>query len=138
MEFKDKLKVRLYLALAYIVAGVALIVIFNVTKNGNEYLSTFGLILAVIGVARTRQYRRITKSEESVKKQEIRETDERNVAIIHQAKSAAFNIFVILLSIAIIVLQFLSLTVYVQVLFGVVCALLVIYWVSYWIIRKRS
>lgn len=138
MEFKDKLKVRLYLAIAYIVAGLTMIVVFNVVKNGNEYLSTLGLALVVIGIVRVRQYRRITKSEETVRKQEILETDERNVAIVQQAKNWAFNILVILLCIAIIVLQFLSLTVYVQLLFGVMCTLLVIYWTSYWIIRKFS
>ena len=138
MEFRKKLKVRLYLAIAYIVIGLALTVLFNVLENGSEYLSTFGLVLIVVGIARLRNYRRITKTEESVKKQEILETDERNVDIVQRAKNAAFNVFVILLSIAIIVLQFLDLAVYVQTLFGVMCVLLVIYWVSYWIIRKRS
>ena len=138
MEFRKKLKVRLYLAIAYIVIGLALTVLFNVLENGSEYLSTFGLVLIVVGIARLRNYRRITKTEESVKKQEILETDERNVDIVQRAKNAAFNVFVILLSIAIIVLQFLDLAVYVQTLFGVMCVLLVVYWVSYWIIRKRS
>ena len=138
MEFRKKLKIRLYFAIAYIVIGLLLTVLFNVLENGSEYLSTFGLVLMVVGIARLRNYRRITKTEESVKKQEIMETDERNVEIVKRAKNAAFNVFVILLSIAIIVLQFLDLTVYVQPLFGAMCLLLVIYWVSYWIIRQRS
>ena len=138
MEFKDKLKTRLYLAIAYIVSGLTMIVVFYVMKNGNEYLSTLGLVLVVVGIARLRRYLRITKTEESVRKQEILETDERNVDMIHKAKSASFNVFVILLCVTIIVLQFLNLTLYVQVLSGVLCALLLIYWVSYFIIRKRS
>lgn len=138
MEFKKKLKIRLYLAIAYIIAGLALTVIFNVTGNGNEYLASFGVALVVVGFARVRGYRRITKSEESIRQREILETDERNVAISQQAKSWAFYVFVVLLSIAIIVLQFLRLTVYVRVLSGVLCTLLVIYWISYWIIRKCS
>ena len=138
MEFKDKLKTRLYLALAYIVSGLVMIVVFNVMENGNEFLSTFGLVLVVMGIARWRNYRRITKTEESIKQQEILETDERNIAIIQKAKNAAFNLFVIILAVAIIVLQFLNMVQYVQILFGVMCLLLVIYWVSYWVIRKRS
>lgn len=138
MEFKDKLKVRLCLAIAYIVSGVAMIVAFNLAQNGNEYLSTFGLALVVVGIARWRNYRRITKNEETMKAQEIRETDERNVTIMHKAKSMTFNVFVILLCLAIIALNFMNLTVYVQVLLGILCALLLIYWVSFFIIRKRS
>ena len=138
MDFKDKLKTRLYLALAYIVSGLTMIVVFNVMENGNEYLSTLGLILVVLGIARLVRYLRITKTEERMKKQEIRETDERNVAIVYKAKNAAFNVFVIGVSIAIIVLNFLKLTAYMQVLFYVLCALLAIYWVSYFIIAKRS
>ena len=138
MEFKDKLKTRLYLALAYIVSGLVMIVVFNVMENGNEFLSTFGLVLVVMGIARWRNYRRITKTEETIKQQEILETDERNVAIVQRAKNTAFNLFVIILAVAIIVFQFLNLVQYVQILFGAMCLLLVIYWIGYWVIRKRS
>ena len=137
MEFKDKLKSRLYMAIAYIVSGLTMIVVFNVMENANEYLSVLGLILMVIGIARWRNYRRITKTEETMKKQEIMENDERNVAIIEKAKNAAFNVFVIVVSVAIIVLQFLNLSQYVQVLFAVLCLLLAVYWLSYFIIRKK-
>ena len=138
MEFKDKLKSRLYMAIAYIVSGLTMIVVFNVMENANEYLSTLGLILVVIGIARWRNYRRITKTEETVKKQEIMENDERNVAIIEKAKNVAFNVFVIVLSVAIIILQFWNLTQYVFVLFVTLCLLLAVYWISYFIIRMRT
>lgn len=138
MDFKNKLKTRLYLAICYILSGITLIVVFNVMENPNEYLSTFGLVLAVIGIARLVQYLRITKTEETVKKQQILETDERNVAIVNKAKAMTFNVLVILLSITIIVLQFLNFAAYVQILFYVLCAVLVIYWISYFIIRARS
>lgn len=138
MDFKNKLKTRLYLAICYILSGITLIVVFNVMDNPNEYLSTFGLVLTVLGIARLVRYLRITKTEETVKKQQILETDERNVAIVNKAKAMTFNVFVILLSITIIVLQFLNFEAYVQILFYVLCAVLVIYWISYYIIRARS
>ncbi len=138
MDFKNKLKTRLYLAICYILSGITLIVVFNVMDNPNEYLSTFGLVLTVLGIARLVRYLRITKTEEAVKKQQILETDERNVAIVNKAKAMTFNVFVILLSITIIVLQFLNFETYVQMLFYVLCAVLVIYWISYFIIRARS
>ena len=138
MDFKNKLKTRLYLAICYILSGITLIVVFNVLDKPNEYLSTFGLVLTVLGIARLVRYLRITKTEETVKKQQILETDERNVAIVNKAKAMTFNVFVILLSITIIVLQFLNFEAYVQMLFYVLCAVLVIYWISYFIIRARS
>lgn len=138
MEFKDKLKTRLCVAIGFIVIGLGMIVAFNVMENGHEFLSTFGLALVIVGIARLVRYLRIVKTEEALKKQEILETDERNVAIIHKAKSMTFNVFVILLCIIIIVLQFLNLAAYVQALFYILCALLVIYWASYFIIRARS
>ena len=136
MEFKKKLKIRLWVAIAYMLIGVGMITVFNLMENGNEYLSTLGLILVVMGIARWRNYRRITKSEESVKQQQIRETDERNVAIVEKAKGVAFNAMVLLLGIAIIMLNFMELTAYMQVLFYVLSGLVIIYWASYFIIRK--
>ena len=138
MDFKNKLKTRLYLAICYILSGITLTIVFNVMDNPNEYLSTYGLVLTVLGIARLVRYLRITKTEETVKKQQILETDERNVAIVNKAKAMTFNVFVILLSITIIVLQFLNFEAYVQMLFYVLCAVLVIYWISYFIIRARS
>lgn len=138
MEFKKKLKTRLYLAIAYILSGITMILVFNLMKNGNEYLSSLGFAFVVIGIVRVRNYFMITKTEETMKKQEIAETDERNVAIANKARSVAFIVCVVLLAIAIIVLQLLDLRPYVLVLSGVLGVLLVIYWISYWILWKRS
>lgn len=97
-------------------------------------LNLKGGAFVVIGIVRVRNYFMITKSEETIKKQEIAETDERNVAIANKARSYAFIIGVVLLSIAVIVLQLLNLRLYVLILSGVLCTLLVIYWISYWIL----
>lgn len=138
MEFKKKLKTRLYLAIAYILSGITMILVFNLMKNGNEYLSSLGFAFVVIGIVRVRNYFMITKSEETIKKQEIAETDERNVAIANKARSVAFIICVVLLAVSVIVLQLMDLRSYVLVLSGVLGVLLVIYWISYWILWKRS
>ena len=115
-----------------------MILVFNLMKNGNEYLSSLGFAFVVIGIVRVRNYFMITKTEETMKKQEIAETDERNVAIANKARSVAFIVCVVLLAIAIIVLQLLDLRPYVLVLSGVLDVLLVIYWISYWILWKRN
>lgn len=138
MDFRKKLKIRLAVAIIYMVLGLTMIVVFNVINTDNSFLSSFGLVLVVIGLVRLRNYFLITRSEESIKKQQIAESDERNIAIAHKAKSIAFMICTMLFCVAVIVLQLLEKSQLAMIVSGMVCAMLVIYWITYWIIRKRS
>ena len=138
MEFKKKLKTRLYLAIAYILIGLTTIISAFITKTSNEFFSSFGFALIVIGIVRIRNYFIITKSEDNLKKQQIREYDERNISIANRAKSFSFNLYIILSGIVVIVLQCLKVTHLATVLGGTVCMLILIYWISYWIINKKS
>lgn len=56
MDFKKKLKIRLFVAISYVILGIAMIVIFNIIKTENNFLSSFGFALTVIGIARIRNY----------------------------------------------------------------------------------
>lgn len=137
MEFKKKLRTRLYIGVSYIIIGIALIIISLVLENSNEFLSPYGTTIAVIGLVRIKHYFAVTKNEETIRMREIAETDERNLEISKKAKSYAFNFYVILASVAIIVLQLLHYEQLVNLLGITVCALITIYWVSYFIIRKK-
>lgn len=138
MEFKKKLNIRLYLAIAYVLIGIATIISAFITNTSNEFFSSFGFALVVIGVVRIRNYLIITKSEDNLKKQQIRESDERNISISTKAKSFSFNLYIILSGIVVIVLQCLKETQLATIIGGVVCVLILIYWISYWIINKKS
>lgn len=138
MDFRKKLKIRLFVAIGYIVLGIGMIVTFNLIKTDNDFLSSFGFALVVIGIANVRKYFVITKSEESITKRQIAETDERNIAIANKAKSVSFIIYVILACVSVIVLALLNQTLLSTLVSGTVCALIIIYWISYWIIRKKS
>ncbi len=138
MDFRKKLKIRLFVAIGYIVLGVVMTVTFNLIRTENEFLSSFGFALVVIGIANVRKYFMITKSEETITKREIAEADERNIAIANKAKSVSFIIYVILACVLVIVLELLNKTLFSTLLSGTVCALIIIYWISYWIIRKKS
>ena len=138
MDFRKKLKIRLYFALSYIVIGIAMLVASFVTENYNEFLSPMGAALLVIGIARVRNHFLITKNDETIKKQQIAETDERNIAISNRAKSISFNLYVLIACVAVIVLQFMEKSFLASTIGLTVCALLVIYWVSYFIISKKS
>ena len=137
MDFKKKLKIRLIFSIVYIVLGVGMIVLFNVIKTKNSFLSSFGFALTIIGVAKVRNYILITKNDETIRKQEIAETDERNISISNKAKSISFMIYIVLVVISVIVLQFLNQTLLASILSTSVCILIIIYWISYWIINKK-
>lgn len=138
MDYKKKLTIRLTVAIVYAVAGLAMMVVFNLIGTPNEYLSTLGFALLLIGVAKIRRHVLITKNEDTIRRQEIAETDERNVSIANKAKSVAFIIYVILAGVAVVVLQLLQIAEIANVLAMSISALVVFYWISYFIISRRS
>lgn len=138
MDFKKKLKIRLFIAIGYLIIGPAMIVVFHIIKTENDFLSSFGFALTVIGIAQIRKYFIITKNEETIAKRQIAETDERNISIANKAKSISFMIYVLLASVSVIILEICNKTQLAIILSGTVCVLVLSYWISYWIIHKRS
>ena len=138
MDFKKKIKIRIGLAVSYIVLGIAMIVVFNLVDTGVEFLSSMGFAVAVIGIARLRQYSKLIKNDALMKKQEVRENDERNVAISEKARAITLTIYVLVACLAVIVLQVLKLGLISTIVSGSVCLILVIYWITYLILRKKS
>ena len=135
MEFRKKLKTRLYTAISYVVFGLLMIGLS--WWKGNDYLSSLGLCFTVMGIARVVQYCRITKSDESIKQREISETDERNVKLWKEARSLAFSLYLLLSCCAVIVLQLLNRTEAVRLLGLSVFALVALYWFCYAYVRKK-
>ena len=137
MEFEKKLKTRLYLAIGYIIFGALIVLIANLHNAADSYFSTFGLALAVCGVVRIRNYFRITKNEESIRKQEIAESDERTIMIVHRARSMTFSLYVMLSCVAVIVLMIVGQEQLAQMISWSVCILVAIYWVCYLVLKKK-
>lgn len=137
MDFKKKLKLRLYIALIYIALGIIMIADSFVTRTDNYFISSFGFAMVVMGLVRIRNYRMITKNEDAIRKQQIIETDERNISIIHKAKSTAFSIYVLILGVATIVLSFLNLHEIAKWIAYYVLLLVAIYWVCYLAYQKK-
>ena len=138
MDYKKKLRSRLNIAITYIVLGAIFIVGTLITKTENDFISTFGFVMILMGLVRIRNYRIITKDEDAIRKQQIIETDERNISIIHKAKSAAFSSYIFILGVAVIVLLFLSMHEAAKWIAYSVCLLIVIYWICYFIYQKKS
>lgn len=137
MNYKKKLKTRLYIAITYIVLGLCMIAYSFIDKTPNDFVSTFGMIITVMGLVRIRNYILITKNEERIKKQQIKETDERNLLISLKARSTAFSIYFLLLGIAVIALSFAGLNEAAKWLSYGVLLLVIIHYICYFIYRKK-
>ncbi len=137
MSFKKKLQTRLYVAFICIVLGAVMIAIPFFIRTADDYLSSFGFALVVVGLARVRKYRMITKTEETVRKQEITETDERNLEIINRARSAAFSIYLLMLAAGVIALSLFGLHEVARWISFAVFLLVLIYWICYLVYRKK-
>ena len=73
-----------------------------------------------------------------MRKREIAETDERNISIANKAKSYAFAIYVVVACVSVILLEIANKTDLDIILSATVSFLILVYWISYFIIRKKS
>ena len=138
MDYKKKLRLRLYIAIGYSILGLLIMILcfFGIIKN--EFFSGYGLALLIIGVSRIRKYKLITKDEDSIRRQRIAETDERNISIVNKARSMSFIIYIIVSGVLVITFEIMEKTDIANILAYSVCGLVFVYWITYLIIRKKS
>ena len=137
MDFRKKLKTRLYIGIFYIIFGIAMIALTFIKHSDNGYFSTLGLVFAIFGIKRIRQYFVITRSEESIKKQEIAETDERIIMLQQKSATLSFTISSILGAIAIFVLHLLDMPLYAGIVSYVVFAYIFIQIICYFVLARK-
>ena len=137
MEFQKKLKNRLYIAISYLILGAFLIVYDLIAHPKNDFGLVFGIAMLVMGILRIFQYRRITSSDQSIKERQMEETDERNKMIAERARSWAFSLYFLLSGITVIILSFLGRHEIATPISYSVLLLVVFYWVSYLILRRK-
>lgn len=137
MDFQKKMKQRLYIAVSYIVFGLVLILTDVLKHPDNSFIFTFGGALLVMGIMRIFRYRKITKDDQSMRKQELMETDERFRMISERAKSWVFSFSVMIAGILVIVLSLLGYQEQSLPFAWFVCGMIVLYWICWNIIRKK-
>lgn len=137
MEFKKKLKTRLYIALSYIVLGIVLIAADALNHFENDFFLSFGIALLVMGIIRLIRHRKVTKDESTIRRQEVAETDERTLMMNEKAKSWAFTYSILIAGIAVIVLSLLGKHDTAQPFAWFVCGQVALYWICWMILRKK-
>lgn len=137
MEFKKKLKVRLYVAVSYIALGLVLILADVLNHFDNYFFFSFGVTMLVMGVMRILRHRGITKDETSIRKQELAETDERFLMMSERARSWAFSFSLMAGGFAVIGLSLLGYHDLAQPFAWYVCGQTCLYWICWYLIRKK-
>lgn len=137
MDFEKKMKQRLYIAVGYCVLGTALTITAVVTNFENNFIISYGLALVVLGILRIVQNRKITKTQQSMHRREVAESDERNRMLAERAKSWAFSFSILIAGILVIILSILGYHDQAQPFAWFVCLMVVLYWVFWLIARKK-
>lgn len=138
MDYKKKLQSRLHLAAAYMAIGLVLTIVAFVAKTDNDFIPFFGIGLIANAILRFRQYRRITKDESTIKQQEIAEKDERNLMLLEKARSWAFGFYIWFTGTVLIVFAILGVhETLVQMISYSICLMVLIYWICYYILKRK-
>lgn len=137
MDFKKKMKQRLYIAVSYCVLGLILIIADVVNSFENYFIFSFGFAFLIMGVLRIVQNRKITNNEKTMHKREIAETDERNIMLSERAKSWTFSFSIMIAGIIVIILSFLGRHELAQPFAWFVCLMVALYWIFRLIANKK-
>jgi len=138
MDFQKKMKQRLWIAAFYILSGLTLVLADILRGLENDFFFAFGFALTAMGIFRLYRHRKITKSDQTMRKQKLAESDERTRMIAERARSWAFSLSVFVSGIAVIVLQFLDRHETALPFAWYVCGMVVLYWISFVIIQKKN
>ena len=137
MDYKKKLKQRLYVGLFYLVLGLILILAGIWICSENSFVVSFGVAMLVMGLSRILRYRKIIQDEKYMRKQELMEKDERLLMLSERAKSWVFSFSVMLAGLTVIILSLLGYNDQALPFAWYVCGMVVLYWIFWFILGKK-
>ena len=129
-------KKEIIFAIIWLLLGLALTVL-SVLETLDEFWSGMGSALLVIGSLRLLRGYRLSKSDTYREQREVAETDERFHFIRTKAWSWAGYLFIIISALACIMLELLGQDLLCMAASGAVCLMLVLYWTSFFILKKK-
>ena len=119
-----------------LIAGLALTGL-GLAEMVDEFWSGMGSALLVIGVIRLLRFYRLKKNESYREKMETAVTDERNQFIRMKAWSWAGYLFIMVSALGTSLFRILGQEQLSQFSSYAVCLMLVLYWVSYFVLKKK-
>ena len=131
------MRIKSYLvSIIYLIIGVILIGL-GFAGVVDEFWNGMGSALLVIGVIQFIRRHRLEKNEAYREKVEIETNDERNKFIRNKAWAWAGYLFVMIMAVASIVLRILEQNLLSIATSGAVCLMLVLFWGSYFFLRRK-
>ena len=131
MKMKSYLVSILYLLIGAILLGLSF------AGKVDEFWNGMGSALLVMGVIQLIRRYRLEKNEAYREKIEIETNDERNHFIRNKAWAWAGYLFVMIMAVACIVLRIVGQDVLSMAASGAVCLVLVLFWGSYYILKRK-
>lgn len=131
MKKKDILLGAVWLLLGLALTGLSCL------ETLDEFWSGMGAALIVIGIARLLRGYRLNKNEAYRERREVAETDERLHFIRGKAWAWAGYLFIILCSLGTIVCKLLGQELLCMAFSGAVCLMIVLFWISFFILKKK-
>ena len=129
-------KKEITFAIIWLVLGLGLFVLTTL-KTLDEFWSGMGAALVAVGAARLLRGYRLGKNDTYREKQEVAQTDERYQFIRSKAWAWAGYLFIIISALATILLRILGQDLLCIAIGAAVCLMLVLYWISFFILNKK-
>ena len=129
-------KVKLSFNIVYVIVGAVLIG-FALFEKLDSFWSGMGSALLVVGLINLIKIHRLNKSEEYREKLEIELTDERNQFIRNKAWAWSGYLFVLISAVACIVFKVMNLDQLSLYASFSVCLVLVLFWTSHTILKRK-
>lgn len=131
------MKIKSYLvSIIYILIGGILIGL-GFAGIVDEFWNGMGSALLVMGIIQLIRRYRLEKNEAYREKVEIETNDERNRFIRNKAWAWAGYLFVMIMAVACIVLRIMGQDLLSTAASGSVCLVLVLFWISFYILRRK-
>ena len=127
---------RLYVNILWLMIGSILIGL-SFAGVVDDYWNGMGMGLAVVGAINLIRYYRLNKNDVYREKIELEASDERNHFIRNKAFAWAGYYFILIAAVGTIVFKIIGQELLSQAAAYAVCLMLILYWISYMILKRK-
>ena len=130
------MKDRRLLSVVWVVIGLVLIGLAFAGKV-DSFWNGMGSALLIVGALQLLRYHRFNKNEAYREKMEIEVNDERNRFIRNKAWAWSGYLFILIAGVSVVVFKIIGQELLSMVASMAVCLILVLYWVSYYVLKRK-
>jgi len=127
---------RIYLSVLWVVLGGVLAAL-ELTGRIEEYWGSMGFALVVVGLLQIVRFVRYQRNADYREKVDVESKDERNRFLANKAWAWAGYWIVLICAVGTIVFKLLGREDLMMLSSGVVCLMLVLYWVCYMVLKRK-